>query len=124
LAGWIHDLCAELGLPCQVANTASEAWKFKQLKRKTDRDDALRLAQLYALGQLPTVAVPPPETRQRRALIVYRLRLTHGGKTKRKQAIVALARKLLVRAWAMLRDQKPWREPTPVPGPRGVCLQT
>jgi transposase len=60
LAGWVHDLCAELGLLCQVANTASEAWKFKHLKRKTDRDDALRLAQLYALGQLPTVAVPPP----------------------------------------------------------------
>ena len=43
-------------VPCLVANTASEAWKFKHLKRKTDRDDALRLAQLYALGQLPTVA--------------------------------------------------------------------
>src|SRR5205085_2023517 len=25
LAGWVHDLCAELGLPCKVANTASEA---------------------------------------------------------------------------------------------------
>ena len=60
LAGWVHDLCAERGLPCQVANTASEAWKFKHAKRKTDRDDALRLAQLYALGQLPTVTVPPP----------------------------------------------------------------
>src|SRR5947209_11663484 len=29
LAGWVHDLCAELGLRCLVANTASEAWKFK-----------------------------------------------------------------------------------------------
>jgi transposase len=53
LAGWLHDLCAELGLVCHVANTASEAWKFKHTKRKTDKDDALRLAQLYALGQLP-----------------------------------------------------------------------
>jgi transposase len=26
LAGWVHDLCVELGLPCKVANTASEAW--------------------------------------------------------------------------------------------------
>ena len=41
-------------------------------------------------------------------------RLTHGGKTRKKQAIVALARKLLVRCWAMLRDGTPWRaEPTP-----------
>jgi transposase len=46
LAGWVHDLCVELGLPCKVANTASEAWKYKHTKRKTDKDDALRLAQL------------------------------------------------------------------------------
>jgi transposase len=72
LAGWVHDLCHELGLVCHVANTASEAWKFKHSKRKTDKDDALRLAQLYALGQLPTVTVPPPATRQWRALIATR----------------------------------------------------
>jgi transposase len=72
LAGWVHDLCAELDLRCLVANTASEAWKFKHLQRKTDKDDALRLAQLQALGQLPTVALPPPATRQWRALIAYR----------------------------------------------------
>jgi transposase len=72
LAGWVHDLCAELGLPCRVANTASEAWKFKHTKRKTDKDDALRLAQLEALDQLPTVVIPPQQTRQWRALIAYR----------------------------------------------------
>jgi transposase len=69
LAGWVADLCAELGLPCRVANTAAEAWKFKHTKRKTDRDDALRLAQLQALGQLPTVCLPPKATREWRALI-------------------------------------------------------
>jgi hypothetical protein len=52
-----------------VANTTSEAWKFKHTKGKTDRDDALRLAQLPALGQLPAVAVSPPQTRQWHALI-------------------------------------------------------
>ena len=40
LAGWVHDLCTQLGVPCKVANTASEAWKFKHAKRKTDKDDA------------------------------------------------------------------------------------
>src|SRR5262249_21988824 len=60
LAGWAHDLCVERGLSCKVANTAAEAWRFKNLKRKTDRDDALRLAQLEALGPLPTLAPPPP----------------------------------------------------------------
>src|SRR5436309_1423153 len=72
LAGWVHDLGAELALPCKVANTASEAWKFKHTKRKTDKDDALRLAQLEALGQLPTVVIPPKQTREWRALIGYR----------------------------------------------------
>src|SRR5947209_15292282 len=72
LSGWVADLCQELGLPCRVANTAAEAWKFKHTKRKTDRDDALRLAQLQALGQLPCVTVPPTQTRQWRSLIATR----------------------------------------------------
>lgn len=43
-------------------------------------------------------------------------RLTRGGVTRKKPAIVALARKLLVRCWAMLRDGTDWRtEPTPSP---------
>ncbi len=33
------------------------------------------------------------------------------GKARKKQAIVALARRLLVRCWAMLRDKAPWRPP-------------
>jgi transposase len=72
LAGWVHDLCGELGVRCLVANTASEAWKFKHLKRKTDRDDALRLAQLYLLDQLPTVPLPPTAIRQWRSLMAVR----------------------------------------------------
>jgi transposase len=75
LAGWVHDLCAALGVKCLVANPASEAWKFKHTKRKTDKDDAKRLAELYVLGQLPTVKVPRRPTRQRRALIEHRQKL-------------------------------------------------
>jgi transposase len=71
-AGWVSDLCGELGVPCKVANTAAEAWKYKHAKRKTDRDDALRLAHLEALGQLPTVAVPDKKVREWRALIAHR----------------------------------------------------
>ena len=41
-------------------------------------------------------------------------RLTHGGTMRRKQAIVALARKILVRCWAMLRDGTTWKEPVPM----------
>jgi transposase len=72
LAGWVQDLCGERGVRCPVANTASEAWQFQHLKRKTDRDDALRLAQLFTLGQLPTVTLPPAAVRQWRSLIAVR----------------------------------------------------
>jgi transposase len=72
LSGWVHDVCVELRIPCRVANTASEAWKFKHSKRKTDRDDALRLAQLQALNQLPVVVIPPKPIREWRSLIAHR----------------------------------------------------
>lgn len=35
-------------------------------------------------------------------------RISGGQKTRRKTAIVAVARKLLVRCWAMLRHNQPW----------------
>ena len=72
LAGWVHDLCEELGVECRVAHTGAEAWKYQHAKRKTDRDDALRLAQLFALGQLPEVVTPPKAVREWRALIAHR----------------------------------------------------
>ena len=75
LAGWVCDLCEQLGVTCLVANTTSEAWKFKHLKRKTDRDDARRLAEVYTLGKFPTVAIPTKEVRERRALIETRQKL-------------------------------------------------
>src|SRR5262249_61802445 len=70
-AGWAHDLAVAAGHVVKVANTAAEAWKFQHLKRKTDQDDARRLAELEAIGQLPTVALPDPPTRQRRMLIAF-----------------------------------------------------
>jgi transposase len=75
LAGWVCDLCADKGVRCLVANTTSEAWKFKHLKRKTDKDDALRLAEVYLLGKFPSVAIPVKEVREQRALIETRQKL-------------------------------------------------
>lgn len=74
-AGWVHDRAVAAGHPVKVANTAAEGWKFQHLKRKTDHDDAQRLAELEAIGQLPTVALPDPPTRQRRMLIAFRQEL-------------------------------------------------
>ena len=74
-AGWIYDLIYGLVPAIEVANTNTQAWRWKNVKRKNDRDDALKLAQLSAMNQLPTVHMPSPEVRRSRALIQYRQRL-------------------------------------------------
>ena len=42
-------------------------------------------------------------------------RLTGGQRTRRKKAAVAVARKIVVWCWAMLRDGTRWRDPAPMP---------
>jgi transposase len=88
IAGWVHDLCCQRGVKCQVANPSSEAWKWKNVKRKTDRDDALKLARLARIGELPQppVHVPSPRRRQWRRLIVHR-RSVVNRRTKSRNAI-------------------------------------
>ena len=44
--GWVYDVCAALGLPAKVVAANTEAWQWRRVKRKTDRDDALKLARL------------------------------------------------------------------------------
>jgi len=88
-----------------MANTAAEAWKYKHAKRKTDRDDALRLAQLYALGQLPEVVVPAKPVCEWRALIAHR------------QALVGLRVAAQNRVRAVLVGQG-------LPAPRGAKAWT
>jgi transposase len=74
-AGWVHDLCEELGRPALVASTTGAAWQWKHVKRKTDRDDALKLARLAAVGEIEGVPVPPRAVRQWKSLIGLRKRL-------------------------------------------------
>lgn len=71
-AGWLADLCRALGREFQVANANHEAWRWKNVKSKTDRKDALKLAQLSVMQQLPTVYLPAKAVRQWRSLIGYR----------------------------------------------------
>lgn len=74
-AGWIADLAEAVGIEIQVANPNHEAWRWKNVRRKTDRDDALRLAQMSDAGVLPLVHMPKKATRQWRNLIAYRYKL-------------------------------------------------
>ena len=75
VAGWVADLCPSWALAFAVANPMHEAWSWRKVKRKTDRDDALKLARMAALGELPTVPMPAREAREYRALVKYRDRL-------------------------------------------------
>lgn len=85
-AGWVQDLARAMELEVQVANTNHEAWRWKNVKRKTDRDDARKLAQLSAMNQLPLVQLPGTRTRQWRSLINYRWTLV-GRRTAIKNHI-------------------------------------
>ena len=75
MAGWVKDLGEALGLAVQVANVNAAAWRWTLVKRKTDRDDALKLVQMSALGKLPQAHVPCRRVRQWRELIGYRQQL-------------------------------------------------
>ncbi|MGH7536945.1 MAG: IS110 family transposase, partial [Gemmatimonadales bacterium] len=96
-AGWVCDLCRKMGVQVQVANPNHEAWRWKNVKKKTDRDDAEKLARLSESGDLPLVHVPEPEVRARRELIAYRHSLV-----RRMTAIKNSIRAILTRqalAW-------------------------
>lgn len=71
-AGWIVDLSESLKVELQVANPHHDAWRRKHVRRKTDRDDALRLAQISEMGSLPTVHMPRKATRRWRNMIAHR----------------------------------------------------
>lgn len=92
VAGWVADLCTELGLPFAVADPMHEAWSWRKVNRKTDRDDALKLARMAALGELPTVPMPTKAAREYRGLVAYRDRLV-GRRTAAQNRIRALAQR-------------------------------
>src|SRR5438309_1978212 len=156
VAGWVADLCDELGLAYAVANPMHEAWSWRKVRRKTDRDDALKLARMAEVvvahlgdarrfrtarqvsayaglvprqfqsgemdrkgritrrgpGLLRKVLVEAAWLMQRYNGWAARTlqRIGKGQKTRRKQALVAVARKLLVRCWAMLKHGTAWDE--------------
>lgn len=72
LAGWVSDLCRTLGIELKVVNTSSEQWSWKKVKNKSDREDALKIATMQAMGQHHYVHVPDSAWRQWRELIGYR----------------------------------------------------
>ena len=106
IAGWICDLLWGMGMKVQVANTSDDAWRWRKVKQKDDRRDALKAAQLSAMNQLREVYIPPKEVRQWRALITYRQQLV-----RRRTRIKNHIRDLLLREGQILaRGSKCWRK--------------
>lgn len=104
IAGWVSDLVRTLGIELQVASTTHEAWKWRNVKKKNDRADALKLTRMSALEQLDLVHVPERGVRQWRALISYRQQLV-----RRRTRIKNHLRSLLEReALALPRGKKCW----------------
>jgi len=97
LAARVYDLAQSLNVPIQVADTTQDAWKWKNVKRKTDEDDALKLARLSALGQLNLVHMPAPAMRQWRKLVEARAVL-RAERTRCKNRIRAL----------LLQEEQDW----------------
>ena len=75
IAGWVCDLLRGMGVEVQVANTSDDAWRWRKVKKKNDRCDALKAAQLSAVNQLREVHIPTIEVRQWRGLIAFRQQL-------------------------------------------------
>jgi len=106
IAGWVWDLVRTLGVEIQVANTADERWRWRKVKQKNDRRDALKAAQLSAVNQLSLVHVPQIEVRQWRALIAYRHHLV-----RRRTKIKNHVRDLLLREGQLLpRGRSAWTQ--------------
>ncbi len=68
IAGWIVDITRALGIETETANTTHDAWRWKNIKKKNDKEDALKLAKLSSMNQIPTVHMPGKQVREKRAL--------------------------------------------------------
>jgi len=102
--GWVYDLCTTLGLPARVVSANAEAWQWRRVKRKTDRDDALKLAKLALLDQLTIVHMPSPIQRQKRRLILHRRSIV----SRRTQSRNAIRSIFSQQGIALVRGSKQW----------------
>lgn len=105
-AGWVHDLGRSLGVAMLVANPNDERWRWRKVKRKTGTDDALKLARLALLDQLPSVHMPDPQQRQRRRLMLHRRSVV----TRRTQSRNALRSIFSQQGLPLARGQKQWTQ--------------
>ncbi len=71
-SGWINDLAISLRLKTLVCFTNEDAWRWSNVKRKTDKEDALKLARMANMKELKAVHMPSEAHREFRSLVKYR----------------------------------------------------
>jgi transposase len=74
--GWLSELLQDLGLEVRLANP-SRVKIIAESQIKTDKVDALVLAQLLRTNFLPESYLAPKEQREARDLLRYRISLVH-----------------------------------------------
>lgn len=74
--GWLSELLQDLGMEVKLANP-SKVKIIAESQIKTDKVDALALAQLLRTNFLPEAYLAPKEQRQARDLLRYRISLVH-----------------------------------------------
>ena len=105
-AAMVHDVAVALKIEVQIADTTQDAWQWRNVKRKTDSDDALKLAKLSALDQINCVHIPAPAMRQWRRLVEQRVTLA-GERTRCKNRIRSL---LMVQGLSLPRGKGGWTQ--------------
>jgi transposase len=121
-AGWVADLCRTLGVEVRVANANGQAWRWRNVKDKSDKQDALKLAKLSAMNQLSAAHVPERAVRQWRSLIQYRHKLVERRTAVRNSVHALLAvqgDQALIRNWsgAMVHELRKLARPLADCGP-------
>jgi transposase len=75
MAGWVMDMCQALSIPIQIVNPNGEGWRWRNVKKKTDKEDAKKLCRLSLSGDVKEVWLPQRLERHWKGLILYRHKL-------------------------------------------------
>ncbi len=123
-SGWLSDMLRLLDIEFKVTNVNHPSWKWSNNPNKSDKNDAHRLAVMYHSGNTDRSGrISKRGNPQLRMLLVQASwaalrfswardiyeRVRRGSKKRKKTAIIAVARHMLMRCWAMLRDNKSWQ---------------
>jgi transposase len=87
---WAADVLAEMGARVHLAHPLGNNWGKRRVKN--DERDATDLVDLLRLGRLAEAWIAPPELRQLRELIRYRIKLVGLRAGLKQQAYAVLAK--------------------------------